>query len=102
MSEPILVGATLFDIMREYGVLRESDKLIPHLIKLHNDGQIALDVKTLVENHGKETWDRKFRIDLKDLSAHGAIKLVVSPMHHWSRYTEIRMLDNNVVEFWWD
>lgn len=103
----LVVGATLTDLLNEYGVLRDTydpngGKLIPHLIQMHNKGKIALDVDTLVKNHGSDTWDRIFRINIKKLSAVEVIKLVVAPMHYYTRFDSIRMLDNNMVEFWWD
>jgi len=105
-DDTLVVGATLFELLREYGVLRDTyhphGRLIPHLVKLHNEGKIALDVATLVKNHKADTWDSTFRIDLKDMTASDAIRLVVTPMHSLTQFDSIRMLDNNVVEFWWD
>ena len=69
------------------------------VLKLHKEGTINIIVDNLLdENH----WDRTLKIDIKDLSVYGAVKLVVEPLMVHAKYDTIRMLSNNVIEFWWD
>jgi hypothetical protein len=42
------------------------------------------------------------KIDIKDMSAYGVVSNIISPLQKFARFDEICMLDNNVIEFWWD
>lgn len=85
-----------------YGVsLRE------HLVKMHNEGKIKILIDNLLDEN---TWDRTLRIHIKDLSAYGLVKQIITPMMMNARPTEINMVshkvgvitEHNVIEFWWD
>jgi len=74
-------------------------ELKQHFVKLHKEGTINIIVDNLLdENH----WDRTLKIDIKDLSVYGAVKLIIEPLMVHAKYDTIRMLSNNVIEFWWD
>jgi hypothetical protein len=98
----LIVGLTLTDLLNEYGILKESRVIIPHLVKLHDTGKIRLDIDTLIKNHKSDTWDRTLRINIKDLSAYGVVQLLISPMRQHTRFEEVRMIDHAIIEFWWD
>jgi len=98
----LVVGLTLTDLLNEYGILKESRVIVPHLVKLHEQGKIKLDVDTLIKNHKLDTWDRTLRIDILDMSAYGLVKQLIEPLHHYTRYDEVRMINNTTIEFWWD
>jgi hypothetical protein len=101
-DEQIVTGFTLTDLLKEYGVLNESKTIIPHLVTLHNKGTIGLDVKTLVDNHKNDTWNRRMRIDIKDLSAYGLVHLLIEPMMYETCTRKMHMIDRNTIEFVWE
>lgn len=102
LKQDIVVGLTLTDLLNEYAILSESRVIVPHLVKLHEQGKIKLDVNTLIKNHKSDTWDRTLQIDIKDMSAYGVVKLLIEPLRCHTRFDEIRMINQNTVEFWWD
>jgi hypothetical protein len=102
LKQELVVGLTLTDLLNEYGILKESRVLVPHLVKLHEQGKIKLDVDTLIKNHKLDIWDRTLRINIMDMSAYGLVKQLIEPMRYHTRFEEIRMIDMNTVEFWWD
>jgi hypothetical protein len=102
LKQELVVGLTLTDLLNEYCILKESRVLVPHLVKLHEQGKIKLDVDTLIKNHKLDTWDRTFRINIMDMSAYGLVKQLIEPMRSYTRFDEVRMIDMNTVEFWWD
>jgi len=74
-------------------------ELKEHFVNLHKEGKINIIVDNLIyENY----WDRTLKIDIKDMSVYGAVKLVIEPLMIHAKYDTIRMLSNNVIEFWWD
>lgn len=97
-----VVGLTLSDLLNEYGILKESKVIVPHLVKLHNEGKIKLDIDTLIKNHKLDTWDRTLQINIMDMSAYGLVKLLIEPLLCHTRFDEVRMIDQNTIEFWWD
>ena len=102
LKQELVVGLTLTDLLNEYGILKESRVLVPHLVKLHEQGKIKLDIDTLIKNHKLDIWDRTLRINIMDMSAYGLVKQLIEPLHHYTRYDEVRMINNTTIEFWWD
>lgn len=74
-------------------------KLKNHFVKLHKEGTIRIITDNLLEEN---RWDATLNIDIKDMSAYGVIKQVIQPLMENARFDTVRMLNNNVVEFWWD
>ena len=74
-------------------------ELKDHFVKLHKEGKINIIVDNLLDEN---RWDRTLKIDIKDMSVYGAVKLVIEPLMIHAKYDTIRMLSNNVIEFWWD
>jgi hypothetical protein len=74
-------------------------ELCNHFVKLHKEGKIQIITDNLLE---KDTWDATLKIDIKDMSAYGVVNSIITPLQKFARFDEIRMLDNNVIEFWWD
>lgn len=74
-------------------------ELKEHFVKLHKEGNINIIVDNLLDEN---YWDRTLKIDIKDMSVYGAVKLVIEPLMIHAKYDTIRMLSNNVIEFWWD
>ena len=85
-----------------YGV-----QLKDHLVKLHKEGTITILIDNLLDDN---TWDAILRIHIKDLSAYGLVKNIITPIMSYAKPDEIRMVShvvgvikqNNVIEFWWD
>lgn len=93
---------TLTDLLKEYGTFRDGGPIIDHLVSLHNQGKIQLDISTLIKNHEMDTWDWKLRVDIKDMSAYGVVQLLIHPMQMYTHFAEVCMVDHNTVEFRWD
>ena len=73
--------------------------LLEHFVRLHNEGTIRIITDNLLDEN---TWDATLRIDIKDLSAYGLVKLIIRPLQINAKYDEIAMVNNTTIEFWWD
>lgn len=93
---------TLYQLLMHCPVIKMSKSLASHLVYLHEDGKIEIDVDYLKHSYKNDQWDGSIIIDIKDLSVHDVIQLIVSPMTIITRFNEIKMIDNTKMIIWKD
>lgn len=86
-------------ILSEYRMFRNK-QLLDHLCDLHDREEITV----LASNMLDPKWDGSLKIDIRNLpTAHSVVEVLISPMMFMApKFSEIRMIDTNTIEFWWD
>jgi len=87
------------EILSQYRMFRNPE-LLNHIVELHDREEITV----LAANMLSDRWDGSLKIDIGNLrNAYSVVEVLISPMMFMApKFSEIRMVDSNTIEFWWD
>ena len=89
----------LRSLLNELWMFSQSPYTLNHVLNFVKNGSISVDISNL--NEHSDRWDGCINIKLIKISNHDLVSLIAMFVNN-CRVSEIKMLPNDVIRFWWD